>query len=103
MEQRAHGQDLSAWDGVYWAITTITTVGYGDLIPATDAGRAIAVIVMLSGIGYVAILTAALAQLFLARVVEAERPQGDDSPPQLRQLEARVSRLEEEREAQGGP
>jgi voltage-gated potassium channel len=58
-------QHLSAWDGVWWAITTVTTVGYGDLAPTTDGGRVIAIIVMLVGIGFIAILTAAAAGRFL--------------------------------------
>lgn len=58
-------QDLSAWDGVWWAMTTVTTVGYGDSVPETDAGRIIAIVVMLVGIGFVAILTAAAAERFL--------------------------------------
>lgn len=59
------GQNLNAWDGVWWAITTVTTVGYGDSYPRTDAGRVIAIVVMLVGIGFVAILTAAAAARFL--------------------------------------
>ena len=56
------GQDLSAWDGVWWAMSTVTTVGYGDIYPKTDEGRAIAIALMLVGIGFVAILTAAAAE-----------------------------------------
>jgi voltage-gated potassium channel len=59
------GQDLSAWDGVWWAIVTVTTVGYGDTYPETEAGRIIAIVVMLVGIGFVAIITAAAAERFL--------------------------------------
>lgn len=58
-------QDLSAWDGVWWAITTVTTVGYGDFSPKTDGGRVIAVVVMVVGIGFVALLTAAAAERFI--------------------------------------
>jgi voltage-gated potassium channel len=58
-------QPVSAWDGVWWAITTVTTVGYGDFAPKTDAGRAIAIAVMIVGIGFVAILTAAAAERFM--------------------------------------
>lgn len=64
-------QDLSAWDGLYWAITTVTTVGYGDLQPATDGGRIIALAVMIIGVGFVAILTAAAAERFLTASREA--------------------------------
>ena len=68
-------QNLSAWDGVWWAMTTVTTVGYGDVSPETDGGRVIALVVMLVGIGFVAILTAAAAERFIAsrREVAQER------------------------------
>src|SRR3954467_2384776 len=55
-------QPVTAWDGVWWAITTVTTVGYGDFAPKTNGGRAIAIAVMIVGIGFVAILTAAAAE-----------------------------------------
>jgi voltage-gated potassium channel len=89
-------QDLGVWDGVYWAVTTTTTVGYGDLLPQTDAGRAIAIVVMLVGISYLAILTAALAQQFFARVVEEELEAADDEVlRRLRDLDQRLARIEE--------
>src|SRR3954466_9785125 len=49
----------------------VTTVGYGDVSPQTNAGRAIAIVVMLVGIGFVAILTAAAADRFMASRREA--------------------------------
>jgi voltage-gated potassium channel len=60
------GQHLSAWDGTWWAINVVTTVGYGDK-PTTDAGRVIAIAIMVVGIGFIAILTAAAAERFLRR------------------------------------
>lgn len=59
------GRGMSTWEGMWWAITTVTTVGYGDMTPQTDAGRAIAIFVMFVGIGFVAILTAAAAERFM--------------------------------------
>jgi voltage-gated potassium channel len=56
----------SLWDGIWWAITTMTTVGYGDLSPQTTLGRVVGILVMMVGIGFVAILTAALAERFVA-------------------------------------
>jgi voltage-gated potassium channel len=50
-------------EGRYWALTTITTVGYGDLSPGTTAGRFLAGAVMLMGIGLIAVLTGAVAEL----------------------------------------
>lgn len=60
----------TTWKGVYWAVTTMTTVGYGDLSPKTATGQAISIAVMLVGIGFVAILTGAIAQRFLSEEVE---------------------------------
>jgi voltage-gated potassium channel len=58
-------ENRSLSDGLYWAISTMTTVGYGDVHPKTDAGRLLAAIVMLVGIGFVAIVTGAIAQRFV--------------------------------------
>ena len=59
------GQDLSTWDGLWWAAETVTTVAYGDIYPTTALGRIVATVVMTTGIGFVALLTGALAQRFL--------------------------------------
>jgi voltage-gated potassium channel len=57
-------EDTSCWHGIYWALSTMTTVGYGDLSPTTTSGQAIAIVVMLVGIGFVAVVTGAIAQRF---------------------------------------
>jgi voltage-gated potassium channel len=88
VEKGQHRPDLSAWDGVWWAITTVTTVGYGDIKPMTSTGRAIAMIVMFVGIGFVAILTAAAAERFI-------RSQRDDAlHEQLKEIASRLDAIE---------
>ncbi len=91
-----NGQDLSAWDGVWWAIVTVTTVGYGDTYPHTTAGRIIAIVVMLVGIGFVAILTAAAAERFVQAQQEAQRER-QDLAAHLDAVSRRLEALEGER------
>src|ERR1019366_7085096 len=52
-------------DGVWWAIVTAATVGYGDIAPSTLVGRLIAVVLMLSGVGLVSTLAASITAYFL--------------------------------------
>jgi voltage-gated potassium channel len=59
------GEFDSVWDGIWWAVVTVTTVGYGDLYPVTVQGRLIGVAVMLVGIGFLSVLTAAVATQFI--------------------------------------
>lgn len=68
----AEGREVSTWDGLWWAVTTMTTVGYGDLYPETSLGRAVAICVMVIGIGFIAVLTAALAERFVTHKVREE-------------------------------
>lgn len=87
------GQNLSAWDGVWWAVTTVTTVGYGDISPETDMGRAIAIVVMLVGIGFIAILTAAAAERFM-RSQRAEQRELEVVEQQLEEILRRLDVME---------
>lgn len=91
-------QHLSAWDGVWWAIVTVTTVGYGDSYPRTDEGRVIAIIVMLVGIGFIAVLTAAAAERFM-RAQRAERRELEGVERQLEEVLRRLDAIERSREA----
>ena len=57
---RPDSQFQSVGSGVYWAIVTMTTVGYGDVVPQTELGRLLASVVMLLGFGIIAIPTGIL-------------------------------------------
>lgn len=59
---------LTFGDALWWAVTTITTVGYGDLYPVTAVGRAVAVALMLSGIAVLGVVTASIATWLVQRV-----------------------------------
>jgi voltage-gated potassium channel len=52
-------------DGLWWAVTTVTTVGYGDRFPTTTEGRLLAVLLMLVGISLVGVITASVASWFV--------------------------------------
>ncbi|HZA58635.1 MAG TPA: potassium channel family protein [Solirubrobacterales bacterium] len=88
-------QDLSSWDGIWWAVSTMTTVGYGDISPATDAGRVLAITIMVVGIGFVALLTAFVADRFIQREVEEVEEREDQVLGELREIRERLDRLEQ--------
>jgi len=52
-------------DGLWWAIETVTTVGYGDLVPTSTVGRLVAALVMVVGIGFLTVVTAAITSAFI--------------------------------------
>ena len=62
-----HKEYKNIFIGMWWAIQTVTTVGYGDVTPVSVAGRIVAAFVMLEGIALVAIVTAAITSTFVAR------------------------------------
>lgn len=51
--------------GLWWAIQTVTTVGYGDAVPTSMVGRLVAALVMLLGIGFLTVVTAAITSTFI--------------------------------------
>ncbi|MCK8432011.1 potassium channel family protein [Streptomyces sp. D2-8] len=81
-------------DAVWWAFTTMTTVGYGDMAPTTGLGRILAVGLMLSGIALLGVVTANIAAWFIARFEK------DDAEEQ-RQTEAIQELTEEVRALRG--
>ena len=58
------------WDSIWWALVTVTTVGYGDIVPKTVAGRIIAFGIMMSGLFLVSLMTASIASIFVSRKIK---------------------------------
>jgi len=59
--------------GLWWAVQTVTTVGYGDVTPKNGAGRIIGAIVMLEGTAFIAIVTAVITSSFVTRAQTEQR------------------------------
>lgn len=88
-------QHLNLFDGLWWSLSTVTTVGYGDIGPKTDLGRVIGMVVMLTGVGFVALVTAAGAQYFIGATRREEQAEQEELSD-LQQLDGRLQRLEDE-------
>jgi voltage-gated potassium channel len=86
----------NVWRGLWWAVQTVTTVGYGDAVPSTVAGRLVASVVMLAGIAFISVLTATTAAAFVEtarRRLEREDPTDvkiEELRKQIESLEALI-------------
>ena len=91
-----HDNFPSIGSGLWWAVQTVTTVGYGDHVPATLSGRVVATLVMLAGIGFLTVITAAITSSFVSRSRFERAPVEVDTPTreQLRQMDERLQRIE---------
>lgn len=88
-------------DALWWAIVTVTTVGYGDFSPVSVTGRIVAVVMMLLGIALIGVVTASVAAWFVS-VTSGDDDAADEArevgrheelQEQVRELEAKIDRL----------
>lgn len=100
-------ENLPIGNGFYWAVTTMTTVGYGDVVPTNTGGKVIAVVVMLVGIGFTTLVIGAIAQRFTTTGRRENEPAldltEDDLLSEVRAISARLQRLERALEQRGSP
>jgi len=82
----------TVWLGMWWALQTVTTVGYGDIVPASTAGRAVASLLLLGGLAFISVVTASITTGFIARRERQQRETGDD--PVLQRLDEIAARLD---------
>ena len=86
---RAFGQAL------WWALTTITTIGYGDTTPVSTEGRCIAALLMIGGVALIGVVTATLASWIVSLVEEENAEQEAATQAQVATLQQQVSELSE--------
>jgi len=98
-ENNAHGSNIHSYkDALWWAVVTVTTVGYGDRFPVSDGGRLVAVVLMMVGIGLIGTLTATVASFFVQEHTDANKAQlqaaHEDLGGRLTDIDTRLARME---------
>jgi voltage-gated potassium channel len=93
----------SVWLAFWWALQTITTVGYGDVVPGEADGKAVGAMLMLGGLSLLSIITATITSAFVTRR-QAELQESGEDPVmrQLSQIESRLDRIDAELRRLGG-
>ncbi len=84
----------TVWDGMWWAWVTMATVGYGDVVPHSGAGRLFGSLLILFGVVLLSLLTANLAAFFIGSDVEKVEQDEKEADRLLREISARLERVE---------
>jgi len=88
----------TVWDGMWWAWVTMSTVGYGDVVPHSAAGRLFGSLLILFGVVLLSLLTANLAAFFIGSDVEKVERDEKEADRLLRDVVARLDRIERQLE-----
>ncbi len=81
----------------WWAVTTVTTVGYGDIVPVSPSGRIVASLLMLTGLALIPTLTSLIVATLVSKRTRIQQDeldeQGKDQAEALKRIEARLDQL----------
>jgi voltage-gated potassium channel len=80
---------LAAW----WAVTTVSTVGYGDVVPVTPQGRIVGTVLMITGVSMIPLVTSIVVSILAAKRAEE---QSEDEAKEIAELRAQLTRIEDQ-------
>jgi voltage-gated potassium channel len=90
-----HREFDNVWLGLWWAVQTVTTVGYGDVTPSNLEGRLVGAFLMLTAIGFLTVITASVTAALIEQVRRRTEDSGDaELHRKLDEVNARLGRLE---------
>jgi voltage-gated potassium channel len=93
-----HKNFTTLGEGLWWSVQTVTTGGYGDYVPTNVTGRLVASLVMLLGLAFLSVITAAITSSFVARATEEQARRAGGAAPatehDVRGINERLDRLE---------
>ena len=93
-----HKNFTTLGQGLWWPVQTVTTVGYGDNVPTNTAGQLVAAAVMLLGLAFLTVITAAVTSSFVARATEERTKRAGGAAPatadDVRDINERLDRME---------
>jgi voltage-gated potassium channel len=92
-ERSGPGRIKNFGDAIWWSLTTITTVGYGDFVPFTFLGRLVAALLMLGGISVIGVITATVATWIIQRVAEEDAEKQAAAAAQISALRSEIAGL----------
>jgi voltage-gated potassium channel len=84
----------SIGEGMWWAVQTVTTVGYGDVVPSGTGGRLIGTVVMLTGIAFISLITASVTALLVEQARQRRQGERDPVAESLAEINTRLAAIE---------
>jgi voltage-gated potassium channel len=96
-----HKDYSSVGQGMWWAVQSVTTVGYGDVVPHEASGRVIATVVMLTGIAFLSLVTASVTAMLVEQARQRRQGTEETVEAKLDRINARLESIEARMEGRG--
>lgn len=103
LEVEAESNIRTPFDALWWAVSTMTTVGYGDKYPVTTEGKVVAMVLMIAGVGLFGVLTGLFARLFVGPDLKREDTDIEALTTEIRLLRERVEGIQQQQQRDFSP